>query len=68
MINVVFDNFLLVMQRGGWVMWPLLVLMVTAGTLVMERLYESAAAYVQIRRNCQAASARSAGKCTGLGG
>ena len=39
MINVVFDNFLLVMQRGGWVMWPLLVLMVTAGTLVMERLF-----------------------------
>lgn len=33
------DSFLALMQRGGWVMWPLLALSVAAATLVLERAW-----------------------------
>ncbi len=37
MIDSIYDSFHSLMQSGGWVMWPLLVLSITAATCVLER-------------------------------
>ncbi|MFW6058631.1 MAG: MotA/TolQ/ExbB proton channel family protein [Phycisphaeraceae bacterium] len=38
-IQFIIDSFLGLMQRGGWVMWPLLVLSIAAATFVLERAW-----------------------------
>ncbi len=39
MVAVVWNNFWLLMQRGGWVMWPLLALSLIVVTLAVERVW-----------------------------